>query len=101
MFSAPEPEPCPVMRAWIGPCGEVDRTKCQHFTYSANWPACRCGRPALAECESASSLVCGMPICHWGFCTNHGGSCNENRPSHPGFGANPSHKSRIWPGQKA
>lgn len=36
---------------------------------------CVCARPALAECENASSLVCGAPICHVGYCTYHGGHC--------------------------
>lgn len=92
-WPAPEPQPCPVIRAWIGPCGETDRTKCKHFTYDRDWPRCSCGRPAIAECENAGSFVCGMPICHPGFCTGHGGSCS-NRSTPNTLGQNPSYKRR-------
>lgn len=81
-WPAPDPHnqtPCPVMRAWIGVCGETDRTKCQHFTYLKKRGAqarCSCGRPALGECGMASSFVCGAPICtQSGYCTSHGGRC--------------------------
>lgn len=95
-WPAPSPEPCPVIRAWIGPCGQTDRTKCQHFTYDRDWPRCSCGRPAIAECENAGSFVCGMPICHTGFCTGHGGSCS-NRSTPNTLGQNPSYKRRNNP----
>lgn len=72
-WAQPAPQPCPVFRAWVGVCGETDRRECKHFTYSEFWPRCRCGRPALSECSSASSLVCGRPICHTGECGYHSG----------------------------
>lgn len=96
MWPAPQPEPCPVDRAWIGPCGQTDRTKCQHFQYDRNWPLCICGRPALAECESAGSFVCGRPICHTGYCGGHGGICTPqkkevNRWPNPAY-KDPAHR---------
>ena len=64
------------MRAWIGTCKETDRDKCQHFRYH-KFPydaRCRCGLPAMAECDSAGSFVCGAPIClKHGYCEYHGG----------------------------
>jgi hypothetical protein len=95
MWPAPEPQPCPVDRAWIGPCGEVDRTKCQHFRHLPLWPLCQCGRPALAECDSASSLVCGAPVCHTGWCERHGGHCPPKiEPFVWLEGKNPAYKPR-------
>ena len=52
---------CKFDKAWVGPCGkETDNDYC---TEHAGKKCVSCGEQATHECPTASSLVCGAPLC--------------------------------------
>jgi hypothetical protein len=53
---------CKYDLAWIGPCGKpCDGDFCEKHEHGK---CCVCKeRPATRECDFASSLVCGAPLC--------------------------------------
>lgn len=77
---AKEPIGCRFVVAWVGPCGEpiTDRGMCKKH---APLKCAGCGEPATQECPSASSLVCGAPICDQ---CRHGASGQHCRPGTEG-----------------
>ena len=75
-----EPSGCRFIIAWVGPCGApiTDRGMCKKH---APLKCAGCEEPATQECPSASSLVCGAPICDQ---CQHGASGQHCRPGTEG-----------------
>lgn len=59
---------CRYDRAWMGQCrADAGPTG---FCSEHEGKACWCGSQAVRECEIASSLVCGAPLCGDHGCRN-------------------------------
>lgn len=59
------------MKSWVGVCGKPasgDPPLCEEHSTDKCW----CGRPAVNDCSSAGSFVCGTPLCADHDCPAHG-----------------------------
>lgn len=52
--------PCIYDLAWRGPCGKPSK---DGYCPEHAKEFCRCGKKATRQCDWASSLVCGYPMC--------------------------------------
>lgn len=61
---------------WIGRCGTKDGGTAVPGTdfCGEHTQMCSCGKPAVAGCDMATSLVCGIPTCTPNTCHRHGGN---------------------------
>ncbi len=75
---------CEWTEPWAGSCSR----ECEgHFCDEHSKHKCRvCGKQAVGRCPSASSLVCGEPLCEKCRCPLHGeGAHIDQRARHDSF----------------